>query len=56
MAHGVEVCKLRWEQLGRNQDVLSVHTCLNCADLESKLNETLMKLSSSQLIIKLLYK
>lgn len=40
----------RSEQRNHNQNVHIVHKCFNCVDLESQLKETLMELSSSQLI------
>jgi hypothetical protein len=38
------------------QDVQCAHKCSSCVDFESRLKETLLELSSSQLIVKILYK
>jgi hypothetical protein len=43
-------------QRSYNPDENRDHSCLRCAELISQLDETRKELSSSQLIIKLLYK
>jgi hypothetical protein len=48
----VSLCP-RFDQLDYKQ---CAYKCSNCAELESQLQMTLSELSSSQLIIKLLYK
>jgi hypothetical protein len=46
----------RLEQFRHNQAHHRVHKCLNCVKLESQLKEAFLELSSSQFIVKLLYK
>ena len=53
-------CYMMWKpnflQRSYNPVENSDHSCLKCAELESQLDETRKELSSSQLIIELLYK
>jgi hypothetical protein len=46
----------RSEQFRHNQARHRVYKCFDCGKLESQLKEVLLELSSSQFIIKLLYK
>ena len=56
MAAGGVVHDSRLEQFCHNQAYHRVHKCFNCVKLESQLKEAFLELSSSQFIIKLLYK
>jgi len=50
MVDCVVMSNLCSEQLSCNQDVHIVHKCFHCVDSERQLKETLMELSSLQLI------
>ena len=55
MAESDMVPNPHFEQLRDIQDVHCAHKFFSCVDLESQLKESLLELSSLQLIIKLLY-
>ena len=49
-------CALSDQQINYNCEYYSGANCLNCIDLETKLREVLLEISSLQFINKLLYK